>query len=410
MSYFKQLAKQNKIAYFLIGGGKKRKSPSSPNTNNLPKKAKTSNGHSKEVAQIEYKTINDLKRIFNTYDILELQNNQEQSIQPSQSMESSKSIQHTNSIQEPTHGYNTRRASNIKEIFQLHARNCSDDKKRIEELEQILFGQPQLVDGQVPFGTPNVKKMGHLFTPRTVRFLSDIKETGGEEEEEDFIPMPEDERLFGKIIELWLTDNMTCPICGEYTLRCYYNNNMPVIDYICINKKHNITKGPIYWQVKTSKGAKYWFLGWEKYFDMDSKHIFVGSRNYGNVIHNIKPNSNEDDKNLLIGYILITYLPDETIENPRIEIKKLDIVYPNWNYNINIPNNENDWYYRYIDVNSDKSKIEFNPDTCFITEHQTKSMSIDMNAIISLINPTYEKRKNPYDVNSTIQKLDMDVD
>jgi hypothetical protein len=41
------------------------------------------------------------------------------------------------------------------------------------------------------------------------------------------------------------------------------------------------------------------------YFDNDTIHI--GSRNFGNIVHSITFNDNDDTKKILIGYICIKF-------------------------------------------------------------------------------------------------------
>lgn len=84
-----------------------------------------------------------------------------------------------------------------------------------------------------------------------------------------------------------------CPVCKKNTLRQFKDVNMPVVDLICINIDHNISNGPRLWQVKASQNSFY--------FNLNSpEFITVGSRNWGNVIH-----QNNEDLDFNIGYICL---------------------------------------------------------------------------------------------------------
>lgn len=108
----------------------------------------------------------------------------------------------------------------------------------------------------------------------------------------------------GVFLEKWYCANYKCS-CGSIFLK-YTKSNMPIIDIRCSNKSHNInTFGPKYYQIKSTENNKI-YKGY-KYFDLDENYIHVGSKKYGEICHNITTIDTDEDKELLIGYICITY-------------------------------------------------------------------------------------------------------
>lgn len=187
---------------------------------------------------------------------------------------------------------------------------------------------------------------------------------------------------YGKNIECWVADNMNCPCCGEKTLRRYVRDNMPCIDLICTNQKHDFVDGVKFFQVK----SKSFNVTNELYknFDLEKKQIHTGSKAIGKYIHDIKIQN--DYYTLLIGYICIEYIkeikePDEIIRIlpssfivlPKIYIPEAKVLFssdeqklkPNSKLDLdkvdfNFLNDENDeLYYWYINNEIDANIIEF---------------------------------------------------
>lgn len=171
----------------------------------------------------------------------------------------------------------------------------------------------------------------------------------------DYVPVEKR----GKYIEEWLSEHLVCPCCnGNRTLRMYANPNMPVIDLVCINPDHTPAMGVRFFQVKTSSlcyrnlnieidesaiGMTYF-----SYNEMIDNNCFihVGSRNFGQFVHSIKPL--DEDKRLLIGYICVCYHETET----DIIINKIKsfFVLPKI-INDRLLKKDN-WYYKYKDGHS----------------------------------------------------------
>jgi hypothetical protein len=148
----------------------------------------------------------------------------------------------------------------------------------------------------------------------------------------------------GKLIEIWIADNMMCPVCYEKTLRRYVSDSMPVIDVVCINRNHN--NGVRFFQIKTSNGMP--FMGIE-YFSKTTRHIFVGSERYGEPVHSL-----DGMNDLLIGYICIKY--NNINDNININMKDSFIVLPIIGRCMNS-------YYRYVPNIYGKPIIEYNQET-----------------------------------------------
>ena len=113
----------------------------------------------------------------------------------------------------------------------------------------------------------------------------------------------------GKLIECWIADNLKCPCCNKNSLRRYYRDNFPAIDLVCINQLHTFELGVRFFQIKTSlKGS---LFNGTKYFDLENNFIHVGSRKFGNIIHNIQIDDDNIVKKNLVGYICIEYVEND---------------------------------------------------------------------------------------------------
>ena len=162
---------------------------------------------------------------------------------------------------------------------------------------------------------------------------------------------------YGKLVECWISDNMKCPCCEQYSLRRYASDIMPVIDLVCINPEHKFSHGVKFYQVKASNGTL--FMG-SKYFNKDTKIIHVGSVNYGYLVHSVKISDDDFKKKILIGYICIEFAEkDDTLQ---IKSNNSFIVYPKYdntvkqlfgtietNTTVNIDQEFGESYYKYID-------------------------------------------------------------
>jgi len=182
---------------------------------------------------------------------------------------------------------------------------------------------------------------------------------------------------YGKLIEVWIANNMRCPSCGKRnSLRRYVSDFMPIIDLVCINPTHTIYNGVKFFQVKTSNGAS--FIG-VPYFNYDpslstenANTIHVGSRRWGKLVHDITPQHSLFCKKILCGYICIEYSDNDS--TLIIDIRKSMIVLPNCLFDVpykrklfsdlplvHIPDVDNKWYYQYVDLEDVKhNRIRFN--------------------------------------------------
>ena len=122
----------------------------------------------------------------------------------------------------------------------------------------------------------------------------------------------------GFFMEDYIVKNGLCPICETRTLRKHIIHNMPAIDLVCVNTKHDINY-PILFQVKTSVSNDYF----------SSSVIPVGSRYFGYYIHSLTPTS--INKNISVNYICIdlnhiSELSYEITDNSYILVPKLDSI------------------------------------------------------------------------------------
>jgi hypothetical protein len=199
---------------------------------------------------------------------------------------------------------------------------------------------------------------------------------------------------YGKTIECWIADNMSCPCCKtDNSLRRYANESMPIIDLVCVNPAHTIKNGVKFFQVKTSNGN---FFNELPYFNYDESEsninantIHVGSVRWGHSVHNITPNNPEFEKRILCGYICIQF-DDRRSDKIIFDLEKSFIVLPQYlirtdarkklfgepiihsghiisadggpasSLTISDLSDKDMWYYKYIDSDIKHPRIRFN--------------------------------------------------
>jgi len=162
----------------------------------------------------------------------------------------------------------------------------------------------------------------------------------------------------GKLIEIWLADNMKCPCCKQKTLKRYTKDNFPIIDLVCININHNIDDGVKFFQVKSSHLNSTSING-QPYFSFQDKTIMTGSKNWGKLVHEIKGSDNYNKKKILIGYICILFT--ESSDQKYIYINQINsfVVLPY------VYLDDDEPYYEYTDFNY-HPQIRFNNNMNFI--------------------------------------------
>lgn len=200
-----------------------------------------------------------------------------------------------------------------------------------------------------------------ISSPDKKMFLKDIAKDNAIIEEinsyyEKNDKLYEDERpdSLGFYIEHWLSANLRCPICNQYTLCIYEIPNMPVIDLACINNNHKIEHGVKFFQVKTKNiFSSYFSDPYKLYFSKKDKYIYTGSLNFGYNSHMIKGSENIEDKKILLGYICITYTQNENYVN--IIKGESFILLPKIN------NTNDNYYYQYLKTDP-KPVIKWNDD------------------------------------------------
>ncbi len=112
----------------------------------------------------------------------------------------------------------------------------------------------------------------------------------------------------GVYIESWICANLKCPGCNESSLYKYSHPNMPVIDVACVNTKHILNNGPRYYQIKaTQNTSRNLYFTRTPVLHSPTGYIKVGSKRYGRFSHEVKVTDSDEDKELAIGYICISY-------------------------------------------------------------------------------------------------------
>lgn len=242
--------------------------------------------------------------------------------------------------------------------------------------------------------TPSIN---NTFTPETKRLIAPSLETdnliiNNLQQQND---LTDDDYVlyenYGKLLEAFFTDEYPCPVCKNYTLKRYANNNFPVIDVLCTNASHG--DGVRFFQIKSSDGT---LFRANKYFSLETKTIHVGSYTYGQYVHSITPFDDAENKRALIGYICIFY--QEYANKLRIIPTKSFVVIPKSMSNITgiVPKklfdsdnsiSANNWYYRYVENEMGENIIEFNDFTngifTFDNIYHGKPLNVDKHYPIS---------------------------
>ena len=165
----------------------------------------------------------------------------------------------------------------------------------------------------------------------------------------------------GAYVELWVCANMKCPICNGELVK-YTLLNMPVIDIKCINSKHKYNMGPKFFQIKaTEQNNAFPYFTLNPFLNNTNGFIVVGSRRLGELSHSVKPSDSDKQKQILIGYICLTYkYSDTTKRNIRLTRKQSFILIPQITVDTKIITDANDYYYKYVDNIYKKPVITFN--------------------------------------------------
>lgn len=152
----------------------------------------------------------------------------------------------------------------------------------------------------------------------------------------------------GVYIESWICINLCCPGCSEYSLYKYSHPNMPVIDVACVNSSHPFSSGPRYYQIKATGNTshlKYFTRNPVKY--SPTGYIKVGSKRYGHWSHEVSITDSDEDKELVIGYICISY---QSLGDMKITIdpEQSFVLIPNLTFTVETPGVSYHKYYKYL--------------------------------------------------------------
>lgn len=397
MSSFNILAKYNKLNYiYLKYGGSKRKKPS--DIKNVPKRIKHD---TKKLFNINYIPLNIIKQQFNESKLYTNSSSNEHKYQDN--LQKSSKRKKKEKKKETKYQIQTRSQTKLQ---QLSAPPKTRSQIKLQKsLQQLSTPRRTRIQTNLTQNSPMTNAIFNSESPSNKERLSkDLKKDNDWIQKQlDYLESKDPlykyfEGLWGKIIEKWVAINIACPICKKKTLKMYKNNSFPIIDLVCINKEHK--DGVKYWQVKTSKlGNKFQGFPYFK-VNVSDNYISVGSRRWGENIHNIKPNG--DNKDLLIGYILIIFTGND--QEITINKKKSYIIHPN--LDIKKIDNENNWYYKYISEENDQHhKIQYNPETNTISSFfDLKHIMFNANIKI-YYDPKLSVIDNPYNESLYQQQL-----
>lgn len=173
----------------------------------------------------------------------------------------------------------------------------------------------------------------------------------------------------GFYMENFISYYGVCPVCKEYTLRKYFHSNVPVVDFVCVNKDYHLKTNTCFlFQLKISLG--------DEYFSLKRQTISIGSRRYGELPHTVKGNDNIDYKRIVPGYICLKLIPRE-MQNYQIDVINSFIIVPDYN------NMSNRSYYEYLPYTDKYGKD-------IITWHSNMFIMLLIGDILTTLNVTHE--------------------
>lgn len=141
-----------------------------------------------------------------------------------------------------------------------------------------------------------------------------------------------------------------CPICQEPTLRKYFQSNVPVVDFVCINKEYHLQTNTCFlFQLKISLT--------NDYFSFLKQTISVGSRRYGEIPHSVKGSDSLSMKRVVPGYICLKLNRTRLFQVYQIDPNESFILVPDYQSFLNLS------YYEYLNTKDKygKDMISWNP-------------------------------------------------
>jgi hypothetical protein len=149
------------------------------------------------------------------------------------------------------------------------------------------------------------------------------------ENDPDYLEKMANNKL-GFYMENFVSYYGVCPVCKQNTLRKYFHSNVPVVDFVCINKDYHLQTNTCFlFQLKISLGGEYF----------NFNQISIGSRRYGELPHSIKGSDNI--KHIVPGYICLRLNWLES-QSYLIDPNNSFIIVPDYHNTSNIS------YYQYL--------------------------------------------------------------
>ncbi|QTF49475.1 hypothetical protein qu_584 [Acanthamoeba polyphaga mimivirus] len=247
--------------------------------------------------------------------------------------------------------------SKVKHIYEIFFNKRLVETKKISLIEVYGESQNKSIKNPVQNSdsdnsimlTPLSSKIYHASSPRSkphvLRGLFEDNEyILSSETDEDNIDPDYQEKMenngLGFFMEDFICAYGVCPVCGEKSLRKFSHSNVPVIDLVCINKKHHLKKKKCFvFQIKISLNTNY--------FSLKNQIISVGSKKYGNICHLRKGSDPLLHKIIVPGYICIKLSrSSSTSQEYIIDHKNSFVLIPNYS------DESSDLYYQYLDYTS----------------------------------------------------------
>lgn len=207
----------------------------------------------------------------------------------------------------------------------------SSPQSRFSPATAILTPMSKLIYDQTsPRSKPYILKELKL-NNQTIKTL----ESQSDESDLDFNEKMENNGL-GFFMENFISAEGYCPVCGMKTLRKYAFSNIPCVDFVCINKQYHLENEKCFlFQLKISTQTNY--------FNLRSKTITVGSKQYGEKAHKHLGTENILSKIIMPGYICIKMVDTQTaIQTYHIDHRNSFVLVPD--YQNTFPN----LYYSYL--------------------------------------------------------------
>lgn len=246
-------------------------------------------------------------------------------------------------------------------LYDLYFTNQISNIEQIKLNSENVNQSDVILSGVIPNLTPLSRMIyKSVSTPDRPKLIQDLLKDDmmiESLEQKDYLNDPDyleklENGALGFYMEKYISYYGKCPVCEEFSLRKYVMSNVPVVDFICINRKYHESKNECFlFQLKTSTN--------DFYFNRSKEYISIGSKRFGYNSHIVKASDNISKKFLVVGYICInleevsvSYM-QKMVSHYKINNNKSFVIIPD------LSENKDEYYYKYIGNILDKNIIRW---------------------------------------------------